>query len=357
MHTYALALLALAATTTCHMHLHYPPTLKGANNPFTQGESDPYLNYNYGCCGRKVPGPCKGHLDLVDTDEGKPVATWEPGQKVNFTLSGSSTTGVKGGTHYGGSCSVGFSTDKGKTFKTATTWNGNCPHREGSIDPSTQSFDFTVPADIPSGERTIFAWTWINREKEFNMNCAVVTIAGANEPQDPDNSTPSSSAAPKPSPTASTAPQKPSTPPTQPSPSHSSQVPQQPSQTKPSSVQPTGSAQYTLQGCTCSCPYQTWSPACSCYECKSPTTKRLLVERKALELHKRHMQNAQKLNVPARRAEAVAWNSRPDMLISIDYPGASCHSKGNPFELEFPNPGPDVVEGDGEYKLAEPDCS
>lgn len=338
------------------MHLEWPPTLKGANNPFTQGDPDPYLNYNYGCCGREVPGPCKGHLDLLDTDEGKPVVTWSPGQKVNFTLSGSSTTEVKGGTHYGGSCQFGFSTDGGKTFKVAATWNGNCPHRDGSIDPSTQSFDFTVPADLPSGDRVVAAWTWLNREKEFNMNCAVVTIAGSGEAQDPGYQPASSSAAPKPSPTSSTPPKQSSASPSQPPAEPTSQAPQQPTQTHSPPSQPTGGAQYTLDGCTCACPYQTWSPACSCYGCKTPTTKRL-VQRKALELHKRHMQNAEKLNVPARRAEAVAWTSRPDMLIDIDFPGASCHSKGNPFELQFPDPGPDVIEGDGEYKLEPPDCS
>lgn len=346
MHTIKLLLLALAGIVQSHMHLHYPPTLKGANNPHTQGESDPYLNYNYGCCGREVPGPCKGHLGLMNTDEGKPVVTWAPGQKVNFTLSGSSNTDVKGGTHYGGSCSVGFSTDNGRTFKVATTWNGNCPHREGSVDPSTQSFDFTVPADLPAGDRTIFAWTWINREREFNMNCASITIAGSAEPEGPGFQPASSGAAPKPSSASPSQPPK-------------SQPPaaQKPTQTKPSSTQPTGSAHYTLAGCTCSCPYQSWSSACSCYECKSPTTKRHLVERKVLEMHKRHMHNAEKLNVPVRRAETVAWTSRPDMLLSIDFPGASCHSKGNPFELAFPDPGPDVIDGDGEYKLAAPDCS
>ncbi|KAJ4288385.1 hypothetical protein N0V90_011620 [Kalmusia sp. IMI 367209] len=337
-----LLFLALAGTAMSHMHLAYPPTLKGDNNPFTEGTADPYLNYNYGCCGREVPGVCKGHLDLLESDEGRPVVTWAPGQKVNFTLSGEpinipGSTEKKGGTHYGGSCSVGFSTDKGKTFKIATTWQGDCPHRDGTIDPSTQSFDFTVPADIPSGERTIFAWTWVNREKEFNMNCAIVTIASSGNSEQPENLPTSSHIASKPSFTSS--------------------VVEQPSQTKTSSAQPTGSAQYTLQGCTCSCPYQTWSPACSCYECKSSATKRHIVERKALELHKRHLQNVEKLNIPVRRAEMISWNNRPNMLVDIDFPGAKCHSMGDPFELEFPNPGPDVIEGDGEYRLAPPDCS
>ncbi|KAF2641946.1 hypothetical protein P280DRAFT_489307 [Massarina eburnea CBS 473.64] len=234
------------------MHLDFPPALKGDNNPNTQ-EADPFLNYPYGCCGKALPGTCHGHTDLIDTDEGKPVVTWAPGQKVNFTLSGnkinSPTENPVGGTHYGGSCQVGLSTDKGRTFKVATTWQGNCPLRDGTKDPSTQTFDFTVPADTPAGERVLFAWTWINREKEFNMNCASVTISGENSsPEQPE--TPASSAAPKPSTTA----------------------------------------------------------------------------------------------------------PRPNMLIAIDYAGAECHSKGNPTELEFPDPGPNVVAGDGEYKLSPPTC-
>ncbi|KAF1963955.1 hypothetical protein BU23DRAFT_576058 [Bimuria novae-zelandiae CBS 107.79] len=359
--TLVLALAFFVHFGASHMHLEWPPTLKAANNPHTQGEADPYLNYNYGCCGREVPGPCKGHLDLLGTDEGKPVVTWAPGQKVNFTLSGSSTTEVQGGTHYGGSCQAGFSTDGGKTFKVAATWNGNCPHRGGTTDPSTQVFDFTVPADLPAGERNVFAWTWLNREKEFNMNCAVVSIANSEDLQTPDEQPSPSSAAPPPSPTSSSVPKQPSptpsTPPPQADEDPSSETPQQPpTQAQPPSTQPqpTGSAQYTLEGCTCSCPYQTWSPACSCYECKSPATKRHIVERKALELHKRDLYNAAKLNVPARRSEAVAWNSRPEMLLDIDFAGAACHSLGNPYEVEFPDPGPDVVEGDGEYQLKPP---
>lgn len=353
-----LALASLVQFGLAHMHLEWPPTLKGANNPHTQGEPDPYLNYPYGCCGREVPGPCKGHLDLLNTDEGRPVATWSPGQKVNFTLSGSSTTEVKGGTHYGGSCQAGFSTDGGKTFKVAATWNGNCPHRDGSIDPSTQAFDFTVPADLPAGERTLFAWTWLNREKEFNMGCAVVSVSGTSDgSQDTGGSQPAPSSITTTPSSTSAAPYQPPSSPSAPPAEPSSPPAEQPTHSQPLASDPTGSAQYTLDGCTCACPYQTWSPACTCYSCKSPLTSRRAVERKALELHKRHVQNAAKLAVPVRRAETVAWTNRPDMLLSIDFAGAACHSQGNPFELAFPDPGPDVIEGDGEYKLAPPVCA
>ena len=284
MHTKSFTLLALAGSAFAHMHLNWPPTLKGDNNPNTK-EVDPFLNYPYGCCGKEISGTCHGHSGLIDTDEGKPVVTWAPGQKVNFTLSGkqlqSATQNPVGGTHYGGSCQVGFSTDKGKTFKVATTWQGNCPLRDGTVDPSTQSFDFTVPADTPAGERILFAWTWVNREKEFNMNCASVTISGKNA-----------------------SPEQPQSPASSPAPSNPSST-QSPQNSQPSK-NPTGSSQYTLNGCSCSCPSQTWTAQCTCYSCQSPSTKRRDVERKALEMHKRTLQHAEKLNAPLRRAEAVA---------------------------------------------------
>ncbi|CAI6336604.1 unnamed protein product [Periconia digitata] len=357
----ALAFLALStsAAVEAHMRLSWPPPLAGDNNPNTVN-ADAFLHYPYGCCGREVPGRCNGHLDLLNTDEGKPVVTWAPGQKVNFTLTGqkaqAKADNVVGGTHYGGSCQVGFSTDGGKTFKTATTWQGNCPLRKGDITPSSQVFDFTVPADLPAGERTIFIWNWINREQEKFETCASVTISGSNGGGDPDKE-------PESSPAPSSAPQQPSAsaPPSAPSSASTSSARKgRPSKTQ-SSAPPanTGTgdkAQYTLEGCTCSCPYQTWSQACECYECDSPLTKRHLVERKALEMHNEAQRNAAKLNVPHRRAESVAWSSRPDMLLDIDFAGAACKSQGNPVELQFPNPGPDVVKGDGEYKLGTPSC-
>lgn len=322
----ALSLLALASIAHSHMHLYYPPTLKGDNNPNTQGDADPLLNYPYGCCGKEVPGPCKGHLDLLDTDEGKSVATWAAGEKANFTLSGAvidtPTYNPEGGNHYGGSCQAGFSLDKGKTFKVASTWQGNCPLRHGGMDPSGQSFDFTVPADIPSGD-VVFAWTWVNREQEFYMNCAVVSITGGNgETTEPPTTT---------------APANP------------------PAPTQTDFAPPEDPAQYTLEGCTCACPSKEWTSQCSC-ECESPSAKRHIVERKALALHRRSLHNAAKLNAPTRRAEAMAFDERPDMLIEIDYSTASCHSVGSDTELKFPNPGPEEVTGDGEFPLAEPSC-
>ncbi|KAF2010946.1 lytic polysaccharide monooxygenase [Aaosphaeria arxii CBS 175.79] len=317
-----LAVMALMGAAHAHMHLQFPPTLRGDNNPFTK-QVDPKLNYPYGCCGMEPLDTCHGHLDALDTDEGQSVVTWKAGQTANFTLSGhrirSEIENPEGGTHYGGSCQIGFSVDGGKTFKIASTWNGNCPLREGSQDPSTQKFDFTVPADMPSG-KAVFAWTWINREKEFNMNCASVTITGGKS-ESPKG--PQQSASP-------TKPQQSATP------------------TPPSSQPP--NQQYTLSGCTCECPSDSWTKGCECYDCTSPKTKRHLVARQALDLHKRRLQSFASRNTNARRV--VAFAQRGNMMINP----SGCDLPGNPNEVEFDPAGGEIHEGDGEYNLAPLQC-
>ena len=174
---FAISTVVFATSAFAHMQLNYPPTFGAANNPHRTDPADDRLQFPYNCCGRKDPFPCRGYLKLLGTPQGAPVATWAAGSKQNFNLSGI-------GDHYGGSCQVGFSVDKGKTFQVATSWEGNCPHRKGGQDTSLQNFDFNVPADIPTGD-VVFAWTWFNREQEFNMNCAAITItpnAGASAP-------------------------------------------------------------------------------------------------------------------------------------------------------------------------------
>ena len=69
-----------------------------------------------------------------------------------LTIDLASLTGI--GNHYGGSCQVGFSVDGGEIFRVATSFEGNCPHRHAT---DSQDFNFTVPADIPTGN-VVFAW-------------------------------------------------------------------------------------------------------------------------------------------------------------------------------------------------------
>jgi hypothetical protein len=55
------------------------------------------------------------------------------------------------------------------------SYEGNCPRRNSGESYLNQIFPFTVPSDLPNGD-IIFAWTWFNREQQFFMNCAAVTI-------------------------------------------------------------------------------------------------------------------------------------------------------------------------------------
>ncbi|PGH06102.1 hypothetical protein AJ79_06636 [Helicocarpus griseus UAMH5409] len=161
----------LPTLTTAHMRLHNPPPFGAPNNPHLTGPPDTTLSNPYNCCGKPTPFPCKGYLSHLHTPQGSPVATWPVGSTQTFTLSGS-------GNHYGGSCQVGFSIDEGKSWKVVRSFEGNCPHRDGGTEAAGQGFEFRVPADLPVGE-SVFAWTWINREGEFNMLCAAVRITEA----------------------------------------------------------------------------------------------------------------------------------------------------------------------------------
>lgn len=181
MHTVHILLMTLAVTTQAHMSLWYPPPLGGSleANPLTT-QVDNELNFPIGCCDSDgkptLPslGDCRGHLHLLDTEEGRPQVTWVPGEDAYFQLSDHMyTIGTPGSTHYGGSCQVGFSVDKGRSWKVAASYHGNCPHRQ-ELDP--QTFHFKVPLNMPSGP-AVFAWIWLNREHESFMNCAAVQIS------------------------------------------------------------------------------------------------------------------------------------------------------------------------------------
>lgn len=144
---------------------------------------DSKLNFPLGCCDEDgaptLPGPgiCRGHLDIFD-QEG-PQAVWEAGQDAHFQLSDYTySSDAPGSTHYGGSCQVGFSVDRGQTWKAAASYMGNCPHRDGNGSPEVQTFDFKVPLGMPEGE-AIFVWVWLNREHESFVNCAKVRIASS----------------------------------------------------------------------------------------------------------------------------------------------------------------------------------
>ncbi|RMZ67728.1 spore coat SP96 precursor [Pyrenophora seminiperda CCB06] len=182
MYTKALAYLCWTASVSGHMSLWYPGPPGGAKEANAMSTYvDPELNFPLGCCDKDgqatlpSPGICRGHLDLFNEQE--PQVVWQAGQDAYFQLSDHAyTAGAPGSTHYGGSCQVGFSLDRGRTWKAAASFSGNCPRQAEDGSPGSQTFDFQVPRGMPSGN-ALFAWVWLNREHEFFINCAKVRIA------------------------------------------------------------------------------------------------------------------------------------------------------------------------------------
>lgn len=270
------------------MQLYWPPPFAAENNPHRTDAADPYLTYPYNCCGKTTPFPCKGYLNLVGTPQGAPVVTWTTGSSVNFSL-----TGI--GNHYGGSCQVGFSVDNGTTWKVAKSFEGDCPHRNGGVDPAKQTFNFTVPVDMPSGNH-IFAWIWINREQEFSMLCSSVKIVRGSK--------------------------------------HITPSPASPTSTAPRATE----SSYTDDnGCRCQCPQ---SPG----ELSFRNDNHIYTP-----LKKRQENEASSVNASSGH---VAFLDRPSFLFPDV--GNGCETPKTSAEVKYPNPGPDVEPGDGVYPLALP---
>lgn len=409
MYTNIISVLALAGAAQAHMSMYYPAPLGGAPAINKQStELDPEFNFPLGCCGpdggdsRPSPGICRGHLDKFDTEDA--TVTWQPGQDAYFQLTNYDyDPAAPGGTHYGGSCQVGFSTDKGKTWKMAASYHGACPHATEDGSPEAQTFDFKVPTGMPEGD-AIFGWVWLNREHESFMNCAKVHIgsgSGAGSGDSTEPSEPSQSA---------TQPEQPAYSETEPeeTPQPTSAKPEAPAEDDKSSeqsppaspvedspavvvttvvattiyeqYQPTqtatndseaseetddssdghwwnrphqkvkaGTRRYAVDGSRCECRRDelTLAARCSC----DSTNK--AVERKALRMHRRTFY---------KRVDACDWNSAPRMEVSYFTEDANCAPnakahmpESDTFELGWDvNCG--VVDGQSEYEIKTMSC-
>ena len=159
------AILGLAGMGAAHMEISQPPPLRSKFNDFTT-DVDYSMTNPLDKSGNDFP--CKGFLNLLGTDQGQSVVTYQPGQSYQMTITG-------GTIHAGGSCQISLSHDKGSTWTVIHSYIGNCPAATGDTN-----YDFTVPADTPGGE-AVFAWTWFNNlgNREMYMNCASVTIGGS----------------------------------------------------------------------------------------------------------------------------------------------------------------------------------
>jgi hypothetical protein len=167
--------LALSSLAAAHMQMSDPPPLRSRFNKHTT-DQDYDMNAPMSSSGSNFP--CRGHLSVLNTPQGEPVADWVPGNQYSMTITGNAP-------HGGGSCQASLSLDSGKTWKVIHSYIGNCPKRGSS------SYDFTLPSDTPSG-KTIFAWSWLNQigNREMYMNCAVINVRGGRTSKRATSSTP-----------------------------------------------------------------------------------------------------------------------------------------------------------------------
>ncbi|KAJ2398389.1 hypothetical protein GGI23_003228, partial [Coemansia sp. RSA 2559] len=113
------------------------------------------------------------------TPYGTPAATWTAGETVTVEFNPHAAT------HSGGHCSFALSYDGGKTFVVVHDELRYCflGSKPASLINTANilSYSFKLPAELPSSDKAVFAWTWINASgnREFYMNCADVAIKGS----------------------------------------------------------------------------------------------------------------------------------------------------------------------------------
>ncbi|KAJ2234855.1 hypothetical protein IWW45_003075 [Coemansia sp. RSA 485] len=157
----------LAGIASAHLDMispcpRYSP--RGVNCPAVpSGQSLDYsmsspLGYNEPLCKHTTPFPT-------------PSATWTAGQSVTVKLA------PGGAPHGGGHCQFSISYDGGNTFVVLYQVLKQC----FGADQGQRDFTFTLPSNLPSSDKAVFAWTWVNAvgNREFYMNCADVAIKGS----------------------------------------------------------------------------------------------------------------------------------------------------------------------------------
>ncbi|OAA69826.1 hypothetical protein ISF_03096 [Cordyceps fumosorosea ARSEF 2679] len=154
-----LSLSAVLGLAGAHMQMTSPAPFRSKYNPYTTSVD---YDMNSPLFANGANFPCKGYHSLLNTPQGRSVATWRAGGRYSLSVEGTAT-------HNGGSCQASLSYDGGRTFFAIHSFVGGCP--------LTPTWDFTLPDDAPAGE-ALFAWSWFNNigNREMYMNCAHVTI-------------------------------------------------------------------------------------------------------------------------------------------------------------------------------------
>ncbi|KAK3175515.1 hypothetical protein K4F52_010206 [Lecanicillium sp. MT-2017a] len=149
------------------MEMIEPAPLRSRHNEFANSDIDYDMTSPLDSNGSNFP--CKGALDLINTERGGSVAQYVAGQEYKITIDG-------GAFHGGGSCQVSLSFDGGSSWIAIHSYVGKCPSGLGRT-----SYAFTIPDDTPPG-KALFAWSWFNKigNREMYMNCAVVSIKSGN---------------------------------------------------------------------------------------------------------------------------------------------------------------------------------
>lgn len=90
-----------------------------------------------------------------------------------------------GAAHGGGHCQFSLSYDGGKTFVVVHEELKYCffGHQSSSNQAEILKYSFQLPKDLPSSQKAVFAWSWVNAigNREFYMNCADVAIKGTSD--------------------------------------------------------------------------------------------------------------------------------------------------------------------------------
>ncbi|KAJ1891296.1 hypothetical protein LPJ66_007006 [Kickxella alabastrina] len=107
-----------------------------------------------------------------------PSATWTAGKPVTIKFNPNAAI------HSGGNCEFSISYDNGNTFAVIHQELRYCflNSKPASLTNTAQvlSYTFNLPANLPSSDKAVFAWSWVNASgnREFYMNCADVAIKG-----------------------------------------------------------------------------------------------------------------------------------------------------------------------------------
>ncbi|KAJ2237462.1 hypothetical protein H4R99_001939 [Coemansia sp. RSA 1722] len=139
-------------------------TLDAENNPINGPINSIQLGGTMPLCRHETP---------YDT----PSATWTAGQSVTIKFNPNAAS------HSGGHCEFSISYN-GKDFAVIHQELRYC-FRKGkpaAIDNTAEvlQYTFDLPEDLPSSDKAIFSWTWVNASgnREFYMNCADIAIEG-----------------------------------------------------------------------------------------------------------------------------------------------------------------------------------